>query len=83
MPEPIKFAPEVEARFRRIERNLEITAAINAETAALSKETARLSKDNEKSLGELHKLSIQNQKALADLIRTVDAFVRTRSNGKR
>lgn len=76
MPEPVKFAPEVEARFQRIERNLEIAAAINAETATLAKETAALAKTNEKALSDL-------TKNLNSLIRTVDAFVRTRSNGKR
>lgn len=42
----MKFSPEVEARFQRIERNLELTAAINAETAKLAKE-------NEKALKRL------------------------------
>jgi hypothetical protein len=65
---PIKFSPEVEARFQRIERNLEqVTRTMNT-TAAINAETAQLAKANEK--------------AIKRLISLVDGFVRGRSNGK-
>jgi len=68
---------DVEARFQRIERNLELTAAINAETA-------RLAKQNEQAIKEVALLAKGNEQAMKRVLGLFEVFIRGqgRSNGR-